>query len=434
MNKKLLTSWVESPIHVLKVFSEDAGNKKLLGTLHCDTCKGSTAFQWSSEALERGEQWSPLRMPLGEGLRSFSDTPVDFNGLPGLLNDALPDGWGLRLMDQHFHHMQLPVHYITPAFRLAFLGNRIWGSLSFEADEQSVEISDALDLTHLSGEVEQFVKGGGEVSEQLLIAGGSLHGARPKIMVDLDSNDQARLSLGKVEDGFEPWIVKFAAPDEHPDAPIGEQVYMTLAKKMGVKVCDSRILILNGKPAFATKRFDRRDGSKIFSHSLSGLLHVSHRQCNLDYTNIGQILEHLNASDQLEQAFRRACFNAALSVRDDHAKNISFIKNNNTWSLSPAYDLTYMNGPGGYHSMNYADCPERDPTQKFVLQVGNNYGLEPSLCNQILHESLEISHQFAAAANEHDMPHKWIKPIEQRLKQLSKKLRPLTVAAPKRSV
>lgn len=430
-----LLAWLQSPVQVLNIFTQDQGHKFLLGTLNYNVDKRSSSFQWSEEALERGDEWSPLRMPLQKNLHTFLNLPTDFNGLPGLLNDALPDGWGLLLMDKSFKKMNIAPQYLTPAFRLAFLGNRSWGSLCFEPDYQPHDLSSFLDLNVLSGEVHHLIEGDlDDVSQHLLMAGGSPHGARPKIMVDLDAQDRAQISSGHVNSGFEPWIIKFAARDEHPEAPLGEQVYMTLAQQMGLDVCASRILQLNGKPAFATKRFDRINGQKRFTHSLSGLLHVTHRQCNLDYTNIGQILNHLNASDQLEQAFRRACFNVALSVRDDHSKNVSFVKDGSIWGLSPAYDLTYMDGPGGYHSMNYADCPERDPTRKFVLQVGMNYGLEQSQCEHILNEAIETSNQFASTANAHHISKKWISPIEKRLKQLNKNLRPLIVAAPKRSV
>jgi len=37
--------------------------------------------------------------------------------------------------------------------------------------------------------------------------------------------------------------------------------------------------------------------------------------------------------------------------RDDHARQFSFImERDGTWRLSPAYDLTYSQGPGGEHS------------------------------------------------------------------------------------
>lgn len=424
---------LHSGIHELRVFAHDGNQKKFLGTLNCNNFS-APSFQWSDDAIQRGEQWSPLRMPVQKHVQTFTDLPPDFDGLPGLLHDSLPDGWGLMVMNRFLEQIGFSLSEISPAVRLSLLGDRSWGALCFEPDCYDVS-STPIDLHDLTRDVHQLMAGKlPTISPELFLASSSLHGARPKIMVDLNNTDQARLSLGSTEPSFDSWIIKFAAVEEHPDAPLVEQAYMDLARTMSLNVCESRILSLNGRAAFATKRFDRIHGGRQFTHSLSGLLHTTHRQCNLDYINIGQILTRLNAADELEQAFRRACFNVALSVRDDHSKNISFIKQNGRWGLSPAYDLTYMQGPRGYHSMNYADCPERDPTRKFVLQVGINYGLEPSHCEYILNEALDISNQFASSVKKYDASKKLTSPIEKRLQQVCKNLRPSVVAARKRSV
>lgn len=417
----------------LNIYAEDGGHKFLLGSLS-GGFQSSPCFQWSEEALERKEQWSPLKMPVQAGVQTFH-VPDDFRGLPGLFHDSLPDGWGLSITNTFLNQYNIPSQHITALINLAVLGDRSWGSLCFEVGDQYHLSSLPVDLHSLGHDVHKLVQGHAiDISDELFLASNSLHGARPKIMVDWDGQGQAYLSMGRTRPGVDAWIIKFAAQDEHEQAPMIEQVYMDLARRMKLDVSDSCVLELSGKPAFATKRFDRANGERLFAHSLSGLLHVTHRQSNLDYMHIGEILSRLNAHHDLEEAFRRACFNVALSVRDDHSKNVSLMKKNGQWGLSPAYDLTYMQGPGGYHCMNYADCPERDPTRKFVLQVGINYGLDISCCEQILNESLDISNQFVSTAKNYDISKKWISPIEKRLKQLCKNLRPTTVAASKRSV
>lgn len=428
-----LYSSLKSPVQTVKVFVDEGKTKFLLGALTCGI-EGTPSFQWSEEALGRQQEWSPLKMPVQPGVQMFH-VPDDFRGLPGLFHDSLPDGWGLSITNTFLNQHNVPLEYITPLIHLAVLGDRSWGSLCFEIGDQYHSSSLPVDLQSLGRDVHKLIQGHSiDISDELFLASNSLHGARPKIMVDWNGQGQACLSMGRTPPWIDAWIIKFAAQDEHEQAPMIEQVYMDLARRMRLDVSDSRVIELSGKPAFATKRFDRANGERIFTHSLSGLLHVTHRQSNLDYTNIGQILSRLNAHHDLEQAFRRACFNATLSVRDDHSKNVSFMKKDGQWGLTPAYDLTYMQGPGGYHCMNYADCPERDPTRKFVLQVGINYGLDISCCEQILNEALDISNQFASTAKNYDISKKWISPIEKRLKQLCKNLRPTTVAASKRSV
>ena len=51
---------------------------------------------------------------------------------------------------------------------------------------------------------------------------------------------------------------------------------------------------------------------------------------------------------EVEQLFRRLSFNVMARNQDDHVKNISFLMDRTgTWSLSPAYDVTYAYNPGG---------------------------------------------------------------------------------------
>jgi serine/threonine-protein kinase HipA len=49
-----------------------------------------------------------------------------------------------------------------------------------------------------------------------------------------------------------------------------------------------------------------------------------------------------------EQQFRRMIFNVVARNQDDHVKNIAFLMDKRgTWSLSPAFDVTYSYNPNG---------------------------------------------------------------------------------------
>ncbi|MBL4870181.1 MAG: HipA N-terminal domain-containing protein, partial [Robiginitomaculum sp.] len=55
-------------------------------------------FEYDPEFLSRGLDISPLRLPLKPDLQQF-DSRL-FEGLPGVFNDSLPDGWGRLLFDR----------------------------------------------------------------------------------------------------------------------------------------------------------------------------------------------------------------------------------------------------------------------------------------------------------------------------------------------
>jgi serine/threonine-protein kinase HipA len=57
-------------------------------------------FEYSSEALKKGLELSPLNLSLRS--EAYGNFPTYQGRLPGLIADSLPDGWGLLLMDRVF--------------------------------------------------------------------------------------------------------------------------------------------------------------------------------------------------------------------------------------------------------------------------------------------------------------------------------------------
>ena len=77
---------------------------------------------------------SPITPPPTQTIwssREADTLPKEYSGLPGMFNDALPDGMGLYLMDKAFIRLGIKPRWIFPAVRLAYLGERAWGALSF---------------------------------------------------------------------------------------------------------------------------------------------------------------------------------------------------------------------------------------------------------------------------------------------------------------
>ncbi len=80
---------------------------------------GRIYFEYDAEFLRRGLELSPFKLPLESGVRSFD--PNLFEGLPGLFNDSLPDGWGRLLLDRYMRSKQIARADISPLERLAYM-------------------------------------------------------------------------------------------------------------------------------------------------------------------------------------------------------------------------------------------------------------------------------------------------------------------------
>lgn len=90
--------------------------------------KGQIFFQYTPQWLAEGFDLAPRSLAFNALLQKAKD-PL-FDGLHGVFNDSLPDGWGLLLMDRAFNsRLGWSRHQITPLDRLAYMGSRAMGAL-----------------------------------------------------------------------------------------------------------------------------------------------------------------------------------------------------------------------------------------------------------------------------------------------------------------
>ena len=77
-----------------------------------------------------------------------------------------------------------------------------------------------------------------------------------------------------------------------------------------------------------------------------------------------------------EKAYALACFNVLAHNRDDHAKNFSFMLNENReWIFAPAYDLTFSYGPGGEQSTMVLG-EGKNPSAEHLRELGKKHRLK----------------------------------------------------------
>jgi serine/threonine-protein kinase HipA len=173
-------------------------------------------------------------------------------------------------------------------------------------------------------------------------------------------------------EGFEHWIVKFAAKTDAADAGPVEYAYAHLAEATGVDMPPTRIFETSeGDRFFGIKRFDRQGNRRLRVHTFGNLIQANFRIPSTDYGDLLKATSILtrNHRDVL-RAFRCMVFNALAHNRDDHVKDFAFILNDATceWVLTPAYDLMYASGPGGEHTMTLAG-EGRDPGRSHILRL-----------------------------------------------------------------
>ena len=309
-------------------------------------------FEYSSEFLELGLELSPFKLPLKAGVQFSTDTV--FEGLFGVFNDSLPDGWGRLLLDRKLRNLGIFPDHLTALDRLRYVGLNGMGVLQYRPAFPVSPTKKEIELDLLAEECAQFELNEEDLFlDELIRLNGSSAGARPKILVNIDSKTNTiRASDNHRNHTHNDWLIKFRSSIDPKDIGCIEYAYHLMAAAAGVIVPEARLFKSKHCAGyFGVKRFDRSGKTFLHSHSLSGLIHADHRIPSLDYQTVMKVTTLLTKSAiEQKKQFRHIVFNIFAYNRDDHAKNFSFLMDEGgVWSVSPAYDLTFSSGPGGEH-------------------------------------------------------------------------------------
>lgn len=160
--------------------------------------------------------------------------------------------------------------------------------------------------------------------------GTSLGGLRPKCsVVDHDG----RLAIGKF-------------PSIADDRPVtkGEVLAMTLARKAGIGVAESRLVDSDGVPVALIRRFDRSpNGNRLMYVSAATMLGVNSGDSEEhSYTELVDALRRYGSQPaaDIEELWRRIAFSILITNVDDHLHNRGFLHvESGQWRLAPAFDI-----------------------------------------------------------------------------------------------
>lgn len=373
-------------------------------------------FEYDRGFIARGLDLSPFRLALQPGLKRFEPQP--FEGLPGLFNDSLPDGWGRLLLDRAMRAEGILPEQLSPLDRLVHVGNNGMGALVYEPDLGAEPPGDGIDLDRLAKQTADVLEGeADDVLAELIALNGSSAGARPKAMIAYNpSSGVMAHGAARQPEGFEHWLVKFPNTQDGVDAGAIEYVYADMAKAAGIEMMETHLFPAeNGAGYFATRRFDREGTKRLHVHTASGLLHADHRTPSLDYEDLLALTMRLTRDiREVEKMFRLSVFNVLAHNRDDHAKNFSFLMDaSGNWRLSPAYDLTFSSGPGGEQT-TMVKGEGKSPGAAHLSRLGREADLPKKTVETVIAQTEDALAQWGRLARAHGVRAANIKLIENR--------------------
>ena len=189
----------------LDVHLHSHGKRRYVGKLAEQD--GAILFQYTREFLESGINISPFKLPLSPEVKQ--DPKRTFDGLFGVFNDNLPDGWGLLLLARALRKKGSSLHACLPLQRLALVGLHGMGALEYSpAIDQADEAVSVTELDALAEESLRVLRDAPVDAAQLdrlIQLNGSFAGARPKILVNVTADHR----IAQQNKDGEPWIIKF---------------------------------------------------------------------------------------------------------------------------------------------------------------------------------------------------------------------------------
>lgn len=381
-------------------------------------------FEYEPNFVKTGIELAPLTMPLAKASEPFvfTDLPEQtYKRLPALLADALPDDFGNTLINGWMAAQGIERDAVTALDRLAYMGVRSMGALEFKpAIGPEAKDSTAIALADLVEGARRAVRGdlGSDASaravlSQIVSVGTSAGGARAKAVVAWNpKTEEIRAGQFDAEDGFEHWLLKFDGMGE--DRELGgsqdygriEYASYKMATAAGIRMSPCRLLEENERAHFMTRRFDRDGNRKHHMQTLCAMAHLDYKQkASHDYNQLFQTIDQLRLGyEAKEEAFRRMAFNVMAANCDDHTKNFSFLlRENEGWTLAPAYDVTHAHNPKGeWTSQHLMSVNGRfaDITRQDLLAVADRFGIGTAakVLKQI-GDVLMAWPDFAASAN-----------------------------------
>ena len=329
-----------------------------LGKLGYDLDSQKSFFQYNPDFLDAGRysKFFPFIFKRTKSVQVFKEYQGDtFQGLPPMIADSLPDAFG-NIIFQEWLDAQ-GIKRITPLEQLAYVADRGMGALEYQPIKE-LPTSSQINLDEVIQVLEKVLKlkegtKGENLNELALLnvfkIGTSAGGARPKVLIS-EHKKTGEIVAGDrvVNDNYYHYLVKLHLDDSHGyNKEVLEYAYYLLAQEAGIDIMPSKLI---ENKHFATLRYDRQNGEKQHVLTVTGLTGWDFRSQpeNSSYENVFRVALSLGVPHRdIQQLFRRMVFNLLFRNVDDHLKNHSFIYNqeDDSWSLGPAYDLTYALNP-----------------------------------------------------------------------------------------
>jgi serine/threonine-protein kinase HipA len=309
----------------------------LAAHLHLEAGQGRLSYETAYMEATRARALDPMQLRFsrkGSGIPILKD-----GGLPGVLQDAMPAGYGAdRLKATHQRDLSaMELLELGPPDGVGAI--EVCQDIARKLAWRPHTLAELVD--HIQT-LEESAPASRAIRRLWDDATTSAGGERPKVTL---------LSDGKL------WLAKLQDRGDAPQLPTREYVVMRMASELGLQVPEVRLEQHAGREVFLIERFDRA-GDPL--HPQRHLFASAHTVLGLDGNTLpgDARRSYLVLADQmrrwitdaqacrqdLQELWRRMAYNALVGNRDDHPRNHGLLHDGRGWRLSQAFDITPLPG------------------------------------------------------------------------------------------
>jgi serine/threonine-protein kinase HipA len=370
-----------------------------VGELDVHSTRGAESYQftYTKEWAKTGFQIDPT-LELVAGYTKYSQE------LPGVFQDISPDRWGRMVMKRANSGF-----YGESDFMLGVSDSMRMGALRLsDATSPDVFVADNTNVPKLVNiraleEASRRLERGLETESdllQLLGPGTSLGGAHPKAVV---------------QEGNTLYLAKFQSRMDTERVCAWEATMLDLADKAGIPTPVHRLLNKgDSRPILLLKRFDRNESARIpfvSAMTLTGRRDGEESR-GASYAELASVVAKMSAQSKSDcfDLWRRMTFNAMTGNTDDHLRNHAFLRDQQGWRLSPAYDLNPNTEPFERRTHALAFLPgEYQPSLKLCIDMAKYINLDKTQVEHALKSIGNALEQWKSIAQQNGLHEREIK-------------------------
>jgi serine/threonine-protein kinase HipA len=339
---------------------------------HLELSAGQGQFRYEQAYMDsaHARALDPLQLRFS---RKASGIPIlKDGGLPGVVADAMPAGYGAdRLHAQHDRTLSpLELLALGPPDGVGAI--EVCHDIARKLAWQPHTLDEL--RSHLQA-LEETAPASRAIRHLLDDSTTSAGGERPKLTVQ--HNGQL-------------WLAKLQDRGDAPHLPVREYAVMHMAAELGLQVPELLFETHAGREVFLIQRFDRagdplRPQRHLFAsaHTVlglgSGTLPGDPRRSYLVLADHMRrwISDESACQQDLHELWRRMAYNALVGNRDDHPRNHGLLHDGTGWRLSKAFDITPLPSFKGVLAMGVAADGSQACSALNLLSAAPHFGLGP---------------------------------------------------------